>query len=106
MRRYDLLCLEGLARALRIFLGTEPVPDFKVLDVKEPLEMTVKPEVRRGGERGSEVSVGEVVCRLCTAEEEGQGRGERRRNPVLEFKVWQVNEPLVVTMKSGGKGRG
>ena len=48
LRRYDLLCLEGLARALRIFLGTEPVPEFKVLDVKEPLEMTVKQEVRRG----------------------------------------------------------
>ena len=24
--RYDLLCLEGLARALRVFLGKEPTP--------------------------------------------------------------------------------
>ena len=25
--RYDLLCMEGIARSLRIFLGLEPAPD-------------------------------------------------------------------------------
>ncbi|KAJ3427599.1 phenylalanine--tRNA ligase beta subunit [Anaeramoeba flamelloides] len=43
--RYDLLCMEGLARSIRIFLGLEEPPVFKV---KEPLsethKMTVLPE--------------------------------------------------------------
>ena len=26
--RYDLLCMEGMARALRIFLGLEKTPSF------------------------------------------------------------------------------
>ncbi|GAQ81384.1 Phenylalanyl-tRNA synthetase class IIc beta subunit [Klebsormidium nitens] len=30
--RYDLLCLEGLSRALRVFLGEEPVPVFRLAD--------------------------------------------------------------------------
>eukprot|EP00898_Chlorokybus_atmophyticus_P002714 jgi/Chlat1/3443/Chrsp23S03764 len=44
--RYDLLCLEGLARALRVFLGTEPTPSFKLADVpRSQLQtLTVKPE--------------------------------------------------------------
>jgi phenylalanyl-tRNA synthetase beta chain len=29
--RYDLLCLEGLARALRIYLGIESLPNYRVL---------------------------------------------------------------------------
>lgn len=51
--RYDLLCLEGLARALRIFLGKEKVPDFRLsvseedaFQGKKPvLQMTARPEV-------------------------------------------------------------
>lgn len=44
--RYDLLCLEGLAQALRIFLGKDEVPNYKVLDlpVNSMLKMHVKPE--------------------------------------------------------------
>jgi len=30
--RYDLLCIEGIARALRIFLGTQPAPTYEVLE--------------------------------------------------------------------------
>ncbi|CAI7897729.1 unnamed protein product [Closterium sp. NIES-54] len=43
--RYDLLCLEGLARSLRIFLGMDPVPQFKLAQPSSPpIQMTVKPE--------------------------------------------------------------
>ncbi|XP_057821362.2 phenylalanine--tRNA ligase beta subunit, cytoplasmic isoform X2 [Cryptomeria japonica] len=44
--RYDLLCLEGLAQALRIFIGKEKVPNYKVMDipVNSMLKMHVKPE--------------------------------------------------------------
>lgn len=44
--RYDLLCLEGLAQALRIFIGKDEVPDYKVRDlpVSSMPKMHVKPE--------------------------------------------------------------
>eukprot|EP00958_Prasinococcus_capsulatus_P023656 scaffold3581_cov417-Prasinococcus_capsulatus_cf.AAC.17 len=42
--RYDLLCIEGLARGLRIFLGLEATPEFRLASVEQPLRMTVKPE--------------------------------------------------------------
>ncbi|XP_064459804.1 phenylalanine--tRNA ligase beta subunit-like isoform X2 [Ornithodoros turicata] len=40
--RYDLLCLEGLVRALRIFRGKEPCPQYRALDVESPLRMVVE----------------------------------------------------------------
>eukprot|EP01018_Ginkgo_biloba_P034120 Gb_05062 [translate_table: standard] len=44
--RYDLLCLEGLAQALRIFTDKEEVPNYRVLDMPVDcmLKMHVKPE--------------------------------------------------------------
>ena len=42
--RYDLLCIEGIARALRIFLGKEGIPDFRVATAGPVEEMVVKPE--------------------------------------------------------------
>ncbi|KAL3513523.1 hypothetical protein ACH5RR_026240 [Cinchona calisaya] len=47
--RYDLLCLEGLAQALRIFNGLDPIPTYKVADIskKSLLEMHVKPDTSR-----------------------------------------------------------
>ncbi|CAL9082592.1 unnamed protein product [Musa acuminata var. zebrina] len=44
--RYDLLCLEGIARALRIFIGSEKSPLYTISDVppKSMLRMHVKPE--------------------------------------------------------------
>ncbi|XP_074579429.1 phenylalanine--tRNA ligase beta subunit, cytoplasmic-like isoform X2 [Curcuma longa] len=44
--RYDLLCLEGIARALRIFIEKEANPLYTVSDVssKSILKMHVKPE--------------------------------------------------------------
>ena len=43
--RYDLLCLEGIATALRCYLSNEKAPVYK-LKVPEKLErITVKPEV-------------------------------------------------------------
>ncbi|CAI5487307.1 unnamed protein product [Closterium sp. Naga37s-1] len=42
--RYDLLCLEGLARSLRIFLGMDPAPQFKLAAAASPIRITVKPE--------------------------------------------------------------
>lgn len=45
--RYDLLCLEGLARALRIFTGTEATPMYKISCIPRDsmLQMHVKPQV-------------------------------------------------------------
>ncbi|BBN19081.1 phenylalanyl-tRNA synthetase beta chain [Marchantia polymorpha subsp. ruderalis] len=44
--RYDLLCLEGLARGLRVFTGKEEVPTYSLADMssRAMLKMTVKPE--------------------------------------------------------------
>ncbi|CAI9114782.1 OLC1v1015583C1 [Oldenlandia corymbosa var. corymbosa] len=44
--RYDLLCLEGLSQALRVFNGLEPIPEYKVAGIDEAsmLKMHVKPE--------------------------------------------------------------
>mmetsp|Transcript_4313 Transcript_4313/g.8263 ORF Transcript_4313/g.8263 Transcript_4313/m.8263 type:complete len:646 (-) Transcript_4313:64-2001(-) len=43
--RYDLLCIEGLSRALRIFLGEMDAPSYEVISVPESdmTVMTVKP---------------------------------------------------------------
>ncbi|KAL5232213.1 hypothetical protein ABZP36_030989 [Zizania latifolia] len=44
--RYDLLCLEGLSRALRVFTGTEANPKFKISSIPHDstLQMYVKPQ--------------------------------------------------------------
>ncbi|KAJ0768792.1 putative phenylalanine--tRNA ligase [Helianthus annuus] len=44
--RYDLLCLEGLVQSLRIFLGIDSVPKYKLADIgkESMLKMHVKPE--------------------------------------------------------------
>lgn len=43
-----MLCLEGLAQALRIFGGLDPIPTYKVANVgkESMLEMRVGKEVR------------------------------------------------------------
>ncbi|XP_074275042.1 phenylalanine--tRNA ligase beta subunit, cytoplasmic [Silene latifolia] len=44
--RYDLLCLEGLAQALRVFEGLQPIPTYTLADIHRDsmLKMHVKPE--------------------------------------------------------------
>ena len=42
--RYDLLCIEGVARALRVFLGKEAVPVYRTLTPDTLITMTVSPE--------------------------------------------------------------
>lgn len=44
--RYDLLCLEGIAQALRIFNGQQEIPTYKAANIstKSMLKMHVKPE--------------------------------------------------------------
>lgn len=42
--RYDLLCVEGLAQALRVFLGSEPTPNY-TLSKKPAAVMKVREEV-------------------------------------------------------------
>ncbi|GAU41961.1 hypothetical protein TSUD_135750, partial [Trifolium subterraneum] len=44
--RYDLLCLEGLAQALRVFSGVQEIPTYKLADISKgaKLKMHVKPE--------------------------------------------------------------
>ncbi|GAU18999.1 hypothetical protein TSUD_193370, partial [Trifolium subterraneum] len=43
---YDLLCLEGLAQALRVFGGVQEIPTYKLADISKDamLKMHVKPE--------------------------------------------------------------
>ncbi|CAD5229356.1 unnamed protein product [Bursaphelenchus okinawaensis] len=43
--RYDLLCVEGLARALRVFEGVEKPPRYEVLKVKDPVVLKVEKSV-------------------------------------------------------------
>lgn len=45
--RYDLLCIEGIARSLRIYLGLESPPRYKLLPAQEPqkYKLIVKPSV-------------------------------------------------------------
>lgn len=46
-RSYDLLCLEGLARALRLFLGSDTtLPAYRTVTPPEPIKLTVQPSVR------------------------------------------------------------
>ncbi|RDY10186.1 Phenylalanine--tRNA ligase beta subunit, cytoplasmic, partial [Mucuna pruriens] len=44
--RYDLLCLEGLAQALRVFCGSQEIPTYRLSDISKDaiLKMHVKPE--------------------------------------------------------------
>ncbi|KAJ0977378.1 hypothetical protein J5N97_012852 [Dioscorea zingiberensis] len=44
--RYDLLCLEGLARALRIYLGKDEIPIYRVSSIQRDclIKLHVKPE--------------------------------------------------------------
>ncbi|KAI8325319.1 beta subunit of phenylalanyl-tRNA synthetase [Martensiomyces pterosporus] len=42
--RYDLLCFEGLSRALGVFLGREKTPQYKVVPVAKPERITVAKE--------------------------------------------------------------
>ncbi|KAF7838580.1 phenylalanine--tRNA ligase beta subunit, cytoplasmic [Senna tora] len=44
--RYDLLCLEGLAQALRVFCGKQDIPTYRLSDISKDamLKMHVKPE--------------------------------------------------------------
>lgn len=43
--RYDILCLEGLATALRVFLGTQTVPEFSLKQGSE--QIIIKPETKQ-----------------------------------------------------------
>lgn len=45
--RYDLLCHEGIARALLVFLGKMKQPDIKVTQPKEMLEIHVDDQVSK-----------------------------------------------------------
>ncbi|KAK4483870.1 hypothetical protein RD792_011079, partial [Penstemon davidsonii] len=47
--RYDLLCLEGLAQALRIFNGLDPIPSYSVASIgkESMLKMHVKSETSK-----------------------------------------------------------
>lgn len=40
--RYDLLCVEGLSRAVRIFLGDQDAPEYKFAQEEPAAKMTVK----------------------------------------------------------------
>lgn len=42
--RYDILCLEGIARALRIFLLMEPVPKYRIAIPKNKIQLIIKPQ--------------------------------------------------------------
>jgi phenylalanyl-tRNA synthetase beta chain len=39
--RYDLLCMEGLSRALQVFLGLQPVPTYSLAKISTPIQLKV-----------------------------------------------------------------
>ena len=43
--RIDLLCAEGLSRALKVYLGVEKMAVYKTITVEDPIQLFVKPEV-------------------------------------------------------------
>lgn len=45
--RYDLLCIEGLARALNIFLGRQPIPNYRLTKTEKPLQFVVLPATKK-----------------------------------------------------------
>ena len=45
--RYDLLCLEGLALSLRVFLGKSAIPEYKFIPVSEVQEFHVESSVEK-----------------------------------------------------------
>ena len=45
--RYDLLCPDGLARAFKIFRGSEEAPTFRAVPAAEPLQLKGEPSGRR-----------------------------------------------------------
>lgn len=45
--RYDLLCHEGISRALNVFLGNIPQPDLKLTQPKQMLEVKLSKDVAR-----------------------------------------------------------
>jgi len=44
--RYDLLCIEGIARSLRIFKGLESAPTYQIIEPAQRQIMRVKPSVK------------------------------------------------------------
>lgn len=42
--RYDLLCHEGIVRALRVFLGKDPLPNYRLSEPADMITMTLTPE--------------------------------------------------------------
>ncbi|KAF5099429.1 hypothetical protein DV451_002962 [Geotrichum candidum] len=42
--RYDMLCFEGISRALNIFLGREKLPEYKLSQPEKLITVTVQPE--------------------------------------------------------------
>lgn len=53
--RYDLLCLEGIARTLRVYLGLETPPRFRTVTPLEPQQyrLIVKPATAKVTETGA-----------------------------------------------------
>jgi hypothetical protein len=43
--RYDLLCLEGISRALRIFLGKDASPTYTLAEPAQRQKLVIQPEV-------------------------------------------------------------
>lgn len=57
--RYDLLCVEGLTRALQSFRGRTKAPVFKTVRPERPILMKVKPEAGHSGGSGPTPPSGE-----------------------------------------------
>lgn len=47
--RYDLLCIEGIARSLSVYLGKESLPRYQLVPAKDPQRnrLIVKPDTAR-----------------------------------------------------------
>ena len=75
--RYDLLCMEGISRALNVFRGVEPSPVFRTVEpangaprqkmIQKPETMLVRPFVVCAVLRGVKFACGRCSGAACPA---------------------------------------
>ena len=42
---YDMLCLEGISRALKVFIGKEDIPVYRAIKPDNPIRIKAHPDV-------------------------------------------------------------
>ena len=90
--RYDMLCLEGIARALNVFQGKQKPVQYKLANMagKEPRMSTLGRNFSSGSFEGSVVlqSSGGSIGSTCSA--------------TVSFQATAVNKASSVSLRQGG----